>query len=302
MPCALGLRNERYVMVHTFNAEQRAKFFDNTFATTQLDLLKKGEISHLHPRDRILLNILEKQPGGIRILDYGCGQGRLLGELLSRGYDAYGYEPSRGMADIAAKLFVTDAQFRIFVGPEDVLKGLSGQKFDLVLLMGVMQYVSDEERAQLFDRCRGYLHANGTLVATFQNGLFDLFTFNKYTVDCLVNMLLHGQLSGEEAALVQGAVEGLLMNPVAPPFSPSRARDNVFVRLSNPLIAKQDLKAFGFELQTLSFYEWFGLPPLLSGQLGNISKRIKEHFEVIDASDWRGHFMANAFLVTAVPR
>ena len=91
----------RNTMVHVFDADKRSEFFDKTFAPTQLDLLNKGEITHLHPRDEILLNILKEHPAGARILDYGCGQGRLLGELLGRGYDAYGYEPSQGMGEIA---------------------------------------------------------------------------------------------------------------------------------------------------------------------------------------------------------
>lgn len=288
-------------MVHTFDEKKRSQFFDTTFAPTQFDLLKKGEITHLHPRDEILLNFLKGLPPNCRILDYGCGQGRLLGELLSRGYDAYGYEPSAGMGDIAVAHFVKDGEGRIFVGSDDMLSKLDGKKFDLVLLMGVMQYLSDEERVEVFRRCRGYLQPGGRIVATFQNGLFDLYTFNKYTIDAVTNMLLKGLLSRDEQNLVGEKLGHLLTHPDAPPYSASRARDNIFVRLSNPLTAKKDLAEHGLVLESLYFYEWFGLPPLIAGQAADIAKRIKSTFEVKDASDWRGHFMANAFLVVAAP-
>ena len=284
-------------MVHVFDAEKRSEFFDKTFAPTQLDLLNKGEITHLHPRDEILLNILAQHPANARILDYGCGQGRLLGELLNRGYDAYGYEPSQGMGDIATTHFVSPD--RIYIGSEDVLSAFAGEKYDLVLLMGVMQYLSDDERSEVLERVKSYLKPGGTLIATFQNGLFDLFTFNKYTVDAVTNMLLAGQLSEQEALEVERAVGGLLTQPEAPAHSEWRARDNIFVRLENPLTVADYLSGNGFSMEHRWFYEWFGVPPLLSGPLGDIGKRIKSTFEVVNADDWRGHFLANAFLVTA---
>ena len=284
-------------MVHVFDADKRSEFFDKTFAPTQLNLLNKGEITHLHPRDLILLNILETHPAGAKILDYGCGQGRLLGELLKRGYDAYGYEPSQGMGEIATEHFV--AKERIFIGSDDLLSAFEGEKYDLVLLMGVMQYLSDDERSQVFDRIKTYLKPGGTLIATFQNGLFDLFTFNKYTRDAVANMLLAGQLSEAETRQVEDAIGGLLTNPDLPAHSEWRARDNIFVRFENPLTVGGYLAERGFVLDRRWFYEWFGLPPLLTNTLGDLGKRIKDTFEVVDAEDWRGHFMANAFLVSA---
>ena len=112
-----------------------------------------------------------------------------------------------------------------------MLSAFAGEKYDLVLLMGVMQYLSDAERAEVLERVKSYLKPGGTLIATFQNGLFDLFTFNKYTVDAVTNMLLAEQLSEDEARQVQSAVGGLLAQPQAPAHSEWRARDNIFVRL-----------------------------------------------------------------------
>lgn len=288
-------------MISTFNADSRAEFFNKSFPQTQLDLLRKGEIPHLHVIDQLILRVLDGQPSGIRIFDYGCGQGRLLGELLGHGYDAYGYEPSRGMAEIATQIFVPKGEDHIFISWDDVLQRLSDEKFDFVLLTSVTQYLSDDERMEVFRRCRAILRPTGKLVATFQNALFDMFTFNKYTVHCFINMLLDGHLSASEAVAVRTALEGLLTNPTAPEYSPTRARDNIYMRSNNPLTARDDLKEFGFELQSLLFCEWFGLPPLLMNKLGAVGNRVKERFELVHANDWRGHFMANHFLVTAVP-
>jgi len=159
--------------------------------------------------------------------------------------------------------------------------------------------LSDQERVEVFGRVRNYLKPGGTLIATFQNGLFDLFTFNKYTTDAVANMLLAGQVSESEALEVEQALGDLLTNPAAPPHSEWRARDNIYVRLENPLTIAAYLAEQGFALDHRWFYEWFGLPPLLMSKFGDVAKRVKDAFEVVNADDWRGHFMANAFLVTA---
>ncbi|MGI8943682.1 MAG: class I SAM-dependent methyltransferase, partial [Qipengyuania sp.] len=286
---------------HLFDAEKRSAFFDREFASKQFDLLKKGEISHLHPRDRIVLNILGDLPDGLRILDYGSGQGRLLAELLSRGYDAYGWEPSTSMGEIANEHFVKKGQNRLFVGPDSLLEDITREPYDVVLLMGITQYLSDEELQMVFDRARSYLKPGGTLICTFQNGLFDLFTFNKYTVDAVMNFLLGRLVPDDEQERLQSALGDLLTRSDAPPHSDWRARDNIFVRLSNPLTIENELQSFGFEIDRRWFYEWFGVPPLLKEQFPDVSERIKERFEVENAEDWRGNFMANAFIVKATP-
>ena len=289
-------------MSHIFDADKRARFFDSTFAPVQFDLLKSGQITHLHARDQIALGILGALPAGCRVLDYGCGQGRLLAELLNRGYDAYGYEPSAGMAGLASEHFLKGREDRLLIGAENQLAALHGQQYDVVLLMGVTQYLSDAEYREVFARCRAFLKPGGRLLVTFQNGLFDLFTFNKYTVDAIVHMLMGGLLSEQEQATVTASIERLLTHPTLPAFSENRARDSIFVRLSNPLTIADDLRDVGFDFDRLWFYEWFGLPPLLTSESADLAARIKAAFEVTNAQDWRGHFMANAFLVVATPR
>lgn len=287
-------------MSHEFDAGARAQFFDAVFAPVQLDLVKTGQVAHLHPRDHLALRVLGQRPGA-RVLDYGCGQGRLLNELLGRGYDAFGYEPSVGMADVARQHFMQDHGDRLIGGSADNLSSWPDAHFDVVLLMGVTQYLSDQELVETVARCRRLLSPEGTLLVTFQNGLFDLFTFNKYTVDALMHMVLGASLTPPERPAVQAAIEALLVNPTMPAHSSSRARDNVFVRLSNPLTIDADLAALGFARRNLWFYEWFGLPPLATATAPETAARIKSSFEVERAQDWRGHFMANAFLVEATP-
>jgi hypothetical protein len=52
-------------------------------------------------------------------------------------------------------------------------------------------------------------------------------------------------------------------------------------------------------VQQKYFYEYFGLPPLLSEKQGPLAASIRSKFEIVNATAWQGHFMANAFLAQA---
>jgi hypothetical protein len=90
-----------------------------------------------------------------------------------------------------------------------------------------------------------------------------------------------------------------MVNFDKPPYNKMRARDNIFVYLTNPLTIDGHLRQAGFDARQKHFYEWFGLPPLITSRHPETAKRIAESFEVENATAWQGHFMANAFLIEA---
>jgi hypothetical protein len=90
-----------------------------------------------------------------------------------------------------------------------------------------------------------------------------------------------------------------MVNFDKPPYAPTRARDNIFVYLTNPLTIEGHLRGAKFSARQKYFYEWFGLPPLITGSHPETAKRIAASFEVDNATAWQGHFMANAFLIEA---
>ena len=136
-------------------------------------------------------------------------------------------------------------------------------------------------------------------MATFQNAFFDLFTFNKYTIDFFVNELLDEFISANDAHVIQQQLAKLITFDDMPRYSKQRARDKIFVRLTNPLMIDSELRSLGFSVNNKYFYEYFGLPPLVVDENVDMAERIKQKLEIERASDWRGHFMANAFLVSA---
>ena len=288
-------------MVRKFDADATAAFFNTTFSDDQLAEIMANPDRRLHHRDRIMLRHIMPLIGkpDMRILDFGAGQGRLLRELLSAGYDALGMEKNEGMLRVALSETREFGEGRAIQGDVENLPEYDDASFDLVILMGVFQYLEPGEYTRLLAEAHRLLRPGGYMVCTYQNALFDMFTFNKYTVDFIMNDLLAGEIPEASQAAVQASLEKLLTKPDMPPYSPGRARDNIYVRTTNPLTVADELSGHGFAMQRRWFYEFFGLPPLMSGDHPEIAADTAARYEVDDAEGWKGNFMANAFLILA---
>lgn len=288
-----------------FDRAATNSFFNTAFSAEQEARVSSGVAPRLHARDRILIERI--LPAGRKeaqkILDFGCGQGRLLSWLLENGYDATGIEPNAGMLRVAKKEIEKFGTSRLIHGSLDALAPMKDETYDTVVIMGVLQYLPDDEYAALLNEAKRVLKGQGVLVCTFQNALFDLFTFNKYTVDFLINELLFPAKSTatsvEKRSEIARDIERLITNPDKPAYASARARDNVFVRLSNPLLIEQHLSGFGLRMIKKYFYEYFGLPPLISPKHQEVAQVLGAQFEVGNAEAWQGTFMANAFLIEA---
>ena len=285
-------------MTHKYEAEKtQAYFTDNS---KLYDLYESDEGPS--PRDRILLEKILPRLGRsvTKILDYGCGAGGLLGQLAAKGYDVMGVEPNGQLRSLAIgklrKLGLGDD--RIKQGSVDQLTTLNSHDTDLCVSMGVFQYLSDDELRETLKRIRNVLTPNGNFVCTFQNALFDLFTFNKYTVDFYEHQLLPSLTDlGLDLQVAIAGVRKLITNPELPRYDRVRARDNIFVRLSNPLTIHKELGDHGFEVKDLYFYTLHPVPPLLREDQRDRVDRISSAIEVEKSQEWYGYFIGNAFLV-----
>lgn len=285
-------------MTRRFNQSQTDAFFNTVFTESQRNSFRENLRPDLHTRDLLLLErvLPGLEPSPRRILDYGCGQGKLLHYLLEKGFDAYGMDRNAGMLKYAQE---ESPRFksRILQGSLAELREHEARKYDMVTVMGVLQYVSNDEMRDLLQEVRRVLVEKGTLVCTFQNALFDLYTFNKYTLDFLEHELLEIGRDDSNQAQALDHIGNLLTNPSLPAYSQTRARDNIFVRLSNPLTIMDEMLNHGFTVKARYYYDYFGLPPLVADNNKAVAGTIKSKYEIVNAESWRGTFMANAFLL-----
>lgn len=90
----------------------------------------------------LLCRYLDPQTGDVKILDFGCGSGILVGELQGRGYNAFGVDVSDEAVEFGRMQGVKnlDIQSGEFLGyPNDY--------FDAVLSMDVLEHLEDESWA-----------------------------------------------------------------------------------------------------------------------------------------------------------
>jgi len=70
----------------------------------------------------------------------------------------------------------------------------------------------------------------------------------------------------------------------------------VLSRTHNPLVLKEQFEAAGFRDVHLYFYHFHALPPLYGEQAAEFFRAESLTMEQ-DPEDWRGYFMASAFLL-----
>ena len=72
--------------------------------------------------------------------------------------------------------------------------------------------------------------------------------------------------------------------------------DEVLSRTHNPLLVKQQLEREGLVDVELLFYHYHCLPPMFEAMLPEFFRT--QSLSMEDPRDWRGYFMASAFVVT----
>ena len=288
-------------MVHEFDAKKTEEFFNRrSDCFESVNTLKR-------PRDilfleKILPKIKEKNPNKIKAIEFGCGSGDLVLNLINMGIDCYGIEKHDELYEIAKKkLSDKGHENRIIKGGVEKLIDFEENSIDLVILMGVFQYLSPEDYEEILKNINKILKKRGDLIGSFQNAFFDLFTFNKYTLgfykEKFFKPLGIDKLTGEE---LYEDLKKLITNPDKPDYSSNVARDNIFVRLTNPITIDKELKEEGFRLLEKYFYDFHFVPRLIEKKYENILMSLAKDIEVNRATEWFGYFMANAFLTHCV--
>jgi SAM-dependent methyltransferase len=287
-------------MVNKYNAKHTKNYFDN---------LAGGYFNAHAFRDEIFLELvlpeyLKKHKGKIKALDFGCGGGALLLRILEMGIDGIGIEKHKKLCQLAQERLKNSGFLsqKIIRGSIKELDGLPKNSFDFIILMGVFQYLPYSQREKLYRIIYRLLKPGGHMVATFQNAFFDLFTFNKYTVDFFGQNIFKPlglyKLLGKN---IDNDLNKLITNPDKPDYSPKIARDNIFVQTTNPLTIKEELSKYNLILLQKYFYTFFPLPRLIENNYPKEKlEKFKKRFEVKRSQEWYGHFMANAFLVDCI--
>lgn len=117
--------------------------------------------------------------GSGRVLDAGCGTGRVAVELARRGYEVAGVDIDSEMISGARAKAPELSWHQLDLAAFDL-----GEAFDAVVMAGnVLLFTTPGTEAAVVDRCAAHLLAGGALVAGFQlrSGGYGL---NSYDAHC----------------------------------------------------------------------------------------------------------------------
>ncbi|HEY4694885.1 MAG TPA: class I SAM-dependent methyltransferase [Candidatus Nanoarchaeia archaeon] len=238
-------------------------------------------------RYEIILEFLKKQPKG-KVLDAGCGPGLMTRLLQKQGWDVTACDYSKGMIKVskqkAAEENLPDVYHYL---PLSQLSKLA-KKFDFVILNGVLPYISEKEEPKVFEEIKKVLTPKGILIASHYNLYFDIFGFDKWTVEAIINYILSpAGLNTKDLASAQEKISSLLHQK-----HKTLDREKT-MKLEDPTAYKKKLERFGFEEFDQAYYNFFYLPAKFEADQ---RQAVREKLERKLRRDPKGLMLARTFV------
>jgi 2-polyprenyl-3-methyl-5-hydroxy-6-metoxy-1,4-benzoquinol methylase len=264
------------------------------------------------PVHRELLRGLLREAGARTVLDAGCGPASFLRDVAGDGMNLYGFDLTPEMVAEARRVLQARGVPADHVWQGSVLDAAAYRPgggvpdaFDAAVCVGVLPHIPPGSDVEVLRHLRGAVRPGGIVAVEARNQLFALFTVNRYSHQFFLDELIRTeelkQRAGAQASQLTTALEGLRnrfrmdLPPVRKGKAGEPGYDEVLSRTHNPFVMRQQFTDAGFaDVRTL-FYHYHCLPPMLEPLIPDVFRR--ESLAMEDPSDWRGHFMASAFVV-----
>ncbi len=240
------------------------------------------------------------------VLDIGCGGGWTVLDALQKGVNAKGIEPVKELKEFGNKLLSDNGHDPSKISQND-LSSLSNHQpdsEDCIALLSVLPHVPKDQWGNVHKNISNALKKGGRFVAAYRNELFDLYTFNSFTMEFYDTSLLNNEacsvLRNNETI---SQLKSLITNPDVPGPYFTAAKDHSFGELervkSNPMTMQNFLSQYGLKVEKIRFYHFHCVPPILAGKVKDFNK-INHQMELTMSDDWRAHFMSAIFFVEAI--
>lgn len=199
------------------------EYYKNSIITNSVSYSWVHILLHYQYMQKIVEKIIvgRQDVSSLKILDLGCGDGKVLRDLLSwklRPENLYGIDVSHFIIDYARKLSSSEMNF--VQGTLDELP-FENQQFDIILSRGVLQHIKDEETMnKVSSQIQRILKPEGTMIfyeafsVTFGNKFFSDTTLNRtaedyrkffpaYQIECQPFLLSHSYLMENQTNLAK---------------------------------------------------------------------------------------------------
>lgn len=285
----------------------------STWAKTYYDEYCGAEARYPPIHKKIITKILRESKIE-SLLDAGCGPASFLRDISREGFDLYGFDLTpemvrEGQRVIAQLGYPAD---RIWQG--SVLRAKTFHfpgskksfKFDATISIGVLPHIPQNKTSTFFNNLKNSVKKGGLVIIEARNQLFSLYTLNRYSYQFFMRDLIKAEQlkkkAGQNRARLLKAFDNLEKQfRIDLPLKREGKNgepgyDEVLSLTHNPLVLKESFIEAGFRDVKILFYHYHCLPPILSSTVPEIF--YKQSLAMEDPYDWRGYFMASAFLLT----
>lgn len=250
---------------------------------------------------------------GVRILlDAGCGPASMLRDLDGLGIDRYGFDLTPEMVVEAKRTMASQGLAADHVWTGSVMERTSftppsGQvSFDAVICFGVLPHIPASADELVLSNLTLSVREGGLVMVEARNQLFSLFSLNRYSRDFFFEALvdlpaLKAMADKDELARIDDAVSAVEQQfrmdlpTVRKGKVGEPGYDDVLSRTHNPFELRCAAERAGLQNVSIMFYHYHCLPPMVESLLPETFRRASIAME--DPTDWRGHFMASAFIL-----
>jgi len=249
-----------------------------------------------------IMQSLVKKHNPARILYVGCGACIPMVSLI-RDFGCYiaGIDFSEKMIQRGRQILEDND-----LDPESIQLGdiedydsLPEGFFDIIIAPGVFTHLGNEDNA--FRNINRKLKIGGALAIEFRNDLFSLFSFNRFSYDFYLHTLLHvsdlPKKLKKKANFFFKDKFGVSRDETILPKS-THMKNGYINKFHNPLIIKETFDKFGCRWIGNYFYHFHALPPEFEKYNTELYNNLSIALE--DPLDWKGNFMASAFVSEAI--
>tara|TARA_B110000977_G_scaffold47332_1_gene64300 strand:- start:10057 stop:10899 length:843 start_codon:yes stop_codon:yes gene_type:complete len=269
------------------------KFFNKSKNTNHYNKMYKKKLYEPNVKRLEIIKKLLKIYKPKKIIDAGCGTGMPLIKIKKMGFNITGYDKSDNMIKEAKK------NLKIFRFPENIIcagdfenpKHIKNNSVDCILGMGTFYY-SKKFNYTLRNQVKK-LKKNGRLIFSLRNSLFDSSTFNDYSVNFFSKLYNIDKFNSSIKKNFLNIFKSFNKNKN---FKKNIDDYKVYSLSHNPLtIEKQVLNKLGLKLNGIYFYHYHVLPPIFEN-FDNFEFK-KKSYRIEKPEDWKGYFLASAFVV-----
>lgn len=249
--------------------------------------------------------------GARNLIDAGCGPASMLRELDGLGIDLYGFDLTREMVVEARRVLSAQGlqEDRIWEG--NILDGNAFRSpiegYDAAICFGVLPHIPVSDDVTVLTNLATAVRSGGRILVEARNQLFALFTLNRYSRDLFHEVLIdESVLRQAGGATIQNVIDmafaeidqrfRLDLPPVRKGQAGQPGYDEVLSRTHNPFELKDLAIAVGLLDVEVLFYHYHCLPPIVESLLPELFRQ--RSLAIENPRDWRGHFLASAFILS----